>query len=86
MTLVILYNIMQPVGWQIGLVRIEDIAIGCAVSLLVGLLFWPRGAGAGARQGAGGGVRRERALPGRAVRVRHGLAATAAAAPAGADE
>lgn len=45
LTLVILYNILEPVGWQIGLVRIEDIAIGCGVSLLVGSLFWPRGAG-----------------------------------------
>jgi uncharacterized membrane protein YccC len=44
--LVILYNIIQPAGWRIGLVRIEDIAIGCAVSLGVGLLFWPRGAAA----------------------------------------
>jgi uncharacterized membrane protein YccC len=24
-------------------VRIEDVALGCAVSVLVGLLFWPRG-------------------------------------------
>jgi uncharacterized membrane protein YccC len=45
LTLVILYNIIAPAGWQVGLVRIEDIAIGCAVSLLVGALFWPRGAG-----------------------------------------
>jgi hypothetical protein len=45
LTLVILYNITAPAGWRIGLVRIEDIAIGCAVSLLVGALFWPRGAG-----------------------------------------
>jgi uncharacterized membrane protein YccC len=44
--LVILYNIIQPVGWRLGIVRIEDIAIGCAVSLGVGLLFWPRGAAA----------------------------------------
>jgi uncharacterized membrane protein YccC len=43
-TLVILYNIIAPAGWRIGLVRIEDVAIGCAVSLVVGLLFWPRGA------------------------------------------
>lgn len=43
-TLVILYNIIQPTGWRIGLVRIEDITIGCAISLGVGLLFWPRGA------------------------------------------
>ena len=45
-TLLILFNIISPAGWQVGLVRIEDVAIGCAVSLLVGVLFWPRGAGA----------------------------------------
>ena len=27
-----------------GLTRIEDVAIGCGVSIVVGLLFWPRGA------------------------------------------
>jgi hypothetical protein len=43
-TLVILYNIIQPLGWRVGLVRVEDVATGCAVSLVVGLLFWPRGA------------------------------------------
>jgi uncharacterized membrane protein YccC len=44
--LVILFNIIQPVGWKVGLLRIEDIVLGCAVSLVVGLLFWPRGAAA----------------------------------------
>jgi uncharacterized membrane protein YccC len=43
-TLLILFNIIEPAGWQIGLVRIEDVAIGCGVSVVVGLLFWPRGA------------------------------------------
>ena len=42
--LVILFNIIAPAGWRVGLLRIEDIALGCGVSLLVGLLFWPRGA------------------------------------------
>jgi uncharacterized membrane protein YccC len=42
--LFILFNLIQPTGWQVGLVRIEDVAIGFAVSLGVGLLFWPRGA------------------------------------------
>jgi uncharacterized membrane protein YccC len=46
LTLLILYNILLPAGWQLGLVRIEDIALGSAVSLVVGLLFWPRGAAA----------------------------------------
>ncbi|MFL5839668.1 MAG: FUSC family protein, partial [Thermoleophilaceae bacterium] len=46
LTLLILFNILQPEGWEIGLVRIEDVALGSAVSLVVGLLFWPRGAAA----------------------------------------
>jgi len=45
-TLLILFNILVPAGWKIGLLRIEDVAIGGAVSLVVGLLFWPRGAAA----------------------------------------
>jgi uncharacterized membrane protein YccC len=45
MVLLILFNIIAPAGWQIGLIRVEDIAIGGAVSLLAGLLFWPHGAG-----------------------------------------
>ena len=44
-TLLILFNIIEPTGWRVGLVRVEDVAIGCAVSLAVGALFWPRGAG-----------------------------------------
>jgi hypothetical protein len=44
--LFVLFNIIQPVGWRVGVVRAEDIAIGFAISLGVGLLFWPRGAGA----------------------------------------
>jgi uncharacterized membrane protein YccC len=45
-TLLVLFNIIQPVGWRVGVVRVEDVALGFAVSLGVGLLFWPRGAGA----------------------------------------
>jgi uncharacterized membrane protein YccC len=45
-TLFILFNILAPAGWRIGLVRVEDVALGGASSLLVGLLFWPRGAAA----------------------------------------
>lgn len=40
----VLYNLIEPAGWELGLVRIENVAIGCAVSLAVGLLVWPRGA------------------------------------------
>jgi uncharacterized membrane protein YccC len=45
LTLMILFNLIAPAGWQIGLVRIEDIALGGGVSFLVGLMLWPRGAG-----------------------------------------
>jgi hypothetical protein len=44
-TVAVLFNLLVPVGWEVGVVRIEDVAIGCAVSVLVGTLFWPRGLG-----------------------------------------
>ncbi|HEY2577465.1 MAG TPA: FUSC family protein [Streptosporangiaceae bacterium] len=44
-TVVVLFNLLAPAGWKVGLLRIQDVAIGCAVSLVVGVLFWPRGAG-----------------------------------------
>jgi len=40
----VLFNLLAPAGWKVGLLRIEDVAIGCLVSLVVGFLFWPRGA------------------------------------------
>jgi len=56
--LFLLFNIIQPVGWRVGLVRIEDVAIGFAISLGVGLLFWPRGAGALLREDLAGAYER----------------------------
>jgi uncharacterized membrane protein YccC len=50
LTLVILFNIIAPAGWRVGLLRVEDIALGCAVSLVVGAAFWPRGAGSALRR------------------------------------
>jgi uncharacterized membrane protein YccC len=46
LTLLVLFNLLVPEGWRLGLIRVEDVAVGGAVSLAVGLLFWPRGAGA----------------------------------------
>jgi uncharacterized membrane protein YccC len=43
-TISILYNIIVPIGWKVGVLRVEDVAIGAAVSAVAGLLFWPRGA------------------------------------------
>jgi hypothetical protein len=44
LVVIILFNIIEPVGWRVGLTRIEDVAIGCGISVVVGFLFWPRGA------------------------------------------
>ena len=42
----VLFNLLVPVGWKVGVVRIEDVALGCAVSVVIGTLFWPRGVSA----------------------------------------
>jgi uncharacterized membrane protein YccC len=42
--LIVVFNLISPAGWQIGLVRIEDLLVGALISLLVGLLLWPQGA------------------------------------------
>jgi uncharacterized membrane protein YccC len=42
---VVLFNLLDPIGWKVGELRVEDVALGCVVSLAVGVLFWPRGAG-----------------------------------------
>ena len=61
--IVVLFNLLNPVGWSVGVVRIEDVAIGCAVSLVTGFLFWPRGAADVLRESIGGGLRDRGALP-----------------------
>jgi uncharacterized membrane protein YccC len=43
-TVILIFNLISPAGWQVGLVRIEDVAMGTGVSVLVGVLLWPRGA------------------------------------------
>jgi uncharacterized membrane protein YccC len=52
--IVVLFNLLNPVGWSVGVVRIEDVAIGCAISLVTGFLFWPRGAADVLRESIGG--------------------------------
>jgi Fusaric acid resistance protein-like len=47
----IILNIIDPTGWTLGLVRVEDVGIGCAISLAVGVLFWPRGGNSSAEVG-----------------------------------
>lgn len=43
--LLLLFNIIGPSGWATGVIRVEDMAIGCGASVLVAILLWPRGAG-----------------------------------------
>ena len=45
-TVAVIFNLLVPVGWTVGVVRIEDVALGSAVSVAVGTLFWPRGVAA----------------------------------------
>jgi hypothetical protein len=44
MTVLIILNLNAPTGWQVGLLRIEDVAMGAGVGIVVSLLLWPRGA------------------------------------------
>ncbi|HEX5145204.1 MAG TPA: FUSC family protein [Mycobacterium sp.] len=45
MLVLIVFNLMHPTGWKVGLVRIEDIVVGGAVGVVVSMLLWPRGSG-----------------------------------------
>ncbi len=47
--MVALFNLIEPQGWQTGLVRFENILIGSGVSAVVALCFWPRRASVGLR-------------------------------------
>lgn len=44
LNLLIILGLTIPTGWRIGLVRVEDVAVGAAVGMGVSLLLWPRGA------------------------------------------
>jgi uncharacterized membrane protein YccC len=40
----VLFNLVEPIGWEIGFIRIQDVALGAAAGVLIGLAAWPRGA------------------------------------------
>ncbi|MHA3024599.1 FUSC family protein [Mycobacterium sp. BMJ-28] len=44
MMVVIIFNLIHPIGWRVGLIRVEDVIIGALVGVVVSLLLWPRGA------------------------------------------
>jgi uncharacterized membrane protein YccC len=44
LNLLIILSLTIPTGWRLGLLRVEDIALGAAVGMGASLLLWPRGA------------------------------------------
>jgi hypothetical protein len=46
MMVLIIFNVINPSGWQVGLIRVEDVVVGAMVGAVVSLLLWPRGAAA----------------------------------------
>ncbi len=46
MMVLIVFNVIVPTGWKVGLIRVEDVVVGALVGVVVSLLLWPRGAGA----------------------------------------
>jgi Fusaric acid resistance protein-like len=46
MMVLIIFNLIVPTGWQVGLIRVEDVVVGALVGIVVSVLLWPRGAAA----------------------------------------
>lgn len=44
MMVLIVFNMIRPTGWQVGLIRLEDVIVGTFVAVIVSVLLWPRGA------------------------------------------
>ena len=44
MMVLIIFNLIVPTGWSVGLIRIEDVVVGALVGAVVSTLLWPRGA------------------------------------------
>jgi uncharacterized membrane protein YgaE (UPF0421/DUF939 family) len=44
LNLLVILSLTIPTGWRVGLLRVEDIALGAAVGMGASLLLWPRGA------------------------------------------
>jgi hypothetical protein len=44
MAVLVMFNLLAPLGWSLGVVRLEDVTAGALIGLAVGVLAWPRGA------------------------------------------
>lgn len=41
---VVLFNLLEPTGWEVGVIRFEAVALGAFLSVVSAVLLWPRGA------------------------------------------
>ncbi|MEU2614875.1 FUSC family protein [Micromonospora sp. NPDC007271] len=41
--LMIIFNLLAPVGWRLGLIRLADVGVGVFLSVALSLLMWPHG-------------------------------------------
>lgn len=41
---VVLFNLLAPVGWAVALVRLENVLLGAAIGIVIGVAVWPQGA------------------------------------------
>ncbi len=41
----VLFNLVEPIGWEIGVIRVQTVVLGAAAGVVLGLAAWPRGAG-----------------------------------------
>jgi len=46
LVIIVLFNLLGPAGWQIGITRLVDVAAGATAGLCIGAVAWPRGAAA----------------------------------------
>ncbi|HWC38862.1 MAG TPA: FUSC family protein, partial [Acidimicrobiales bacterium] len=40
----VLFDLVEPTGWEIGIIRVQDVVLGAAAGVVLGLAVWPRGA------------------------------------------
>jgi uncharacterized membrane protein YccC len=40
----VLFDLVEPTGWEIGVIRVQDVVLGAAAGVVLGLAAWPRGA------------------------------------------
>jgi uncharacterized membrane protein YccC len=44
LVIIVLFNLLGPAGWRIGVIRVVDVVAGALVGLAIGAIAWPRGA------------------------------------------